>query len=106
MAPTTHLTGRRVLDQHGEQIGTITDVLSDDRTLEPRWAVVSYGIFNHHRRLVPVSRLYTAARDDERAAPVVSTIDKDIVRHAPKHAGGPLTREVDRLLGDYYGVAA
>ena len=38
-AESTNLTGHAVLDDHHNKVGTVSDVLYDDRG-EPRWAVV------------------------------------------------------------------
>lgn len=106
MAPVTHLTGRRVIDRRGARVGTVSDVLSDDRTLEPRWAVVTYGIVDQHHRLMPVSRLYSASEESGADDRVVSMVEKDIVRHAPKYRGAPPSRETEQELREYYGEAA
>ena len=81
MEDVPHVTGSTLVDEHAEKIGTITDVLSDDRTLEPRWAVVSYG-FPHKRTLVPMSELYQS--EDGR---VVTRLDRSMIRGAPKVHG-------------------
>lgn len=95
------LTGSVVTDAHGQRIGTVTDVLFDDRTQEPRWAVVSYGLLRRHHRVLPVDEMYSA--DDGR---VVATLEKGTVRRAPAiGAHEPLTPEIERAAQDYYGVA-
>ena len=93
------MTGNRVIDPHGDTVGTVTDIFSDDRTMRPQWAVVSYGMFNQHHRVVPVSRMYESTTDD-----LCIDLDKDIVRHAPKIGmHEPITGDLERELSDYYG---
>ncbi|MGQ0826430.1 MAG: hypothetical protein ACT4OX_15605 [Actinomycetota bacterium] len=93
------MTGNRVIDPHGEIVGTVTDVFSDDHSLRPEWAVVSYGVFNQHHRVVPVARMYESADED-----ICVDFEKEIVRHAPKiGAHEPLTGELERELAEYYG---
>jgi hypothetical protein len=46
-------SGHTVIDRHGTQIGTITDVVYDEMTEEPTWGVVSPGVL-HSRHYVPL----------------------------------------------------
>ena len=39
---STNLTGHDVLDDHHQKVGTVSDVLYDERG-DPRWAVVDPG---------------------------------------------------------------
>ena len=105
MTQQTRMTGRRVMDVNGQTVGKVTDVLSDDRTMEPQWAVVTYGLFNNRHRVVPASSLH--APDGDSGEQLVVAMEKDIVRHAPSvRAHAPLTGELQRELRDYYGKAA
>jgi uncharacterized protein YrrD len=100
--PVQQLTGGVVQDPNGEKIGTVTDVIFDDIEMRPRWAVVTYGMFNQHHRVVPTSEVY---RSD--AGTVVAALDKATVHHAPSiGAHGVLTPELEREARRYYGLAA
>ena len=91
------ITGCELVDPKAHKVGTVKDVLFDDRTLEMRWAVVEYGL-THHRTLVPASKLYK-----QHDGTVVTTLDKDLITHAPRsHGVVPLTSECEQ----YYGNAA
>ena len=37
------MTGCSVIDPDAQKVGTVKDVVYDDRTMEMRWAVVEYG---------------------------------------------------------------
>src|SRR5438552_18423612 len=55
------MAGCSVIDPDAQKVGTVKDVVYDDRTMEMRWAVVEYGHgLTHHRTLVPALMLYKA----------------------------------------------
>jgi hypothetical protein len=94
------LTGRLVVDPHLAKIGTVTDVLSDDVGAR-RWAIVKTGVLSGER-VMPLEDTYVDT--DGR---LVATINKAIVKHAPRVRGDHvLTVENRRELRDYYNVAA
>src|SRR4051794_1822098 len=47
-------SGHPVIDRHGTEVGTITDVVYDEMTEEPTWGVVSPGLL-HSRHYIPLS---------------------------------------------------
>ena len=47
-------SGHPVIDRHGTEVGTITDVVYDEITEEPTWGVVSPGML-HARHYIPLS---------------------------------------------------
>jgi hypothetical protein len=63
-------------DRAPQKIGKITDVIHDDRTLDPRWCVVKVGLLKGHH-LVPVGSVRRSG--DE----VVVPFDKKLVQSAP-----------------------
>jgi hypothetical protein len=86
----TGLTGATLVDERSDKVGTITDVLVDDTTLEPRWAVVRYGMLRH-QALVPVGELYPA-----KDGAVVTRLDRELVHNAPRfHGDLPDTSEAE-----------
>ena len=96
---TTELRDRLVINDRGEKLGKVTDVLFDERG-EPRWAVVSAGVLasSHY---VPLQRAFTT--NDGR---VVVPYDKGVVKHAPRAAGEHvLSRELEERLVEHYEVS-
>ena len=88
------MTGCAVIDREAHRVGTVSDVVYDDRTLEMRWAVVEYGLI-HHRTLVPASKLYKSPDGS-----VVTTLDKHVITHAPRlHGDIPSTSECQQYYG-------
>lgn len=93
--PTTY-TGRHVIGQTGDDIGTVTDVIYDDRVITataaatPTWMVVDPGILRapHY---VPVAGSYTSGDGD-----IVVPWDKAWVKSAPKARGSHVLSEADR----------
>ena len=49
------LAGHAVVDPRMAKVGTVTDVLFDDRAAEPRWAVVKTGVLSGEH-LVPLDK--------------------------------------------------
>jgi hypothetical protein len=96
------ITGHPVVDTNFEAVGTVTDVIFDDRNMEPRWAVVKIpGLFGGEH-FMPVDNSYV----DEDGNLIVPW-NKDIVKKAPKpHGDHIMTPEVATELSDYYGAAA
>jgi uncharacterized protein YrrD len=92
--PTGSITGATLVDDHEDKVGTITDVIVDNATLEPHWAVVRYGMRRHHT-LVPVEELFP--RDE---GTVMTHLDRDFVHAAPRFKGDvpdvPESREAER----------
>jgi hypothetical protein len=74
---STNLTGHDVLDDHHQKVGTVSDVLYDERG-DPRWAVVDPGPLRSEK-YVPVEGAYVTETGD-----VVIPYGKDQVKHAPK----------------------
>ena len=95
---STDLRDRTVINERGEKLGRVTDVLFDDRG-DPRWAVVSGGrLASSH--YMPLARAFTTP--DGR---VVVPYDKGVVKHAPKAAGHHvLDRDTEALLVQHYEV--
>jgi hypothetical protein len=95
------LTGHTVVDTNLRRIGTVTDVLYDEREQSPRWAVVKTGLVSSGH-FVPLAASYV----DEDGRLVVPH-DKASIRHAPRAGRDHIvTRDIDRKLRDDYGMAA
>ena len=91
------MTGCAVIDPDSQKVGTVKDVVYDDRTMEMRWAVIEYGL-THHRTLVPASQLYKSEDGN-----VVTMLHKDYIKRAPRlHGDVPVTSECE----EYYGADA
>lgn len=76
-ADPTNLTGHPVVDDHHHKVGTVSDVLYDERG-EPRWAVVDPGPLRAEK-FVPVEGAYVTDDGD-----VVLPYGKEVVKQAPK----------------------
>ena len=91
-----HMTGCDVIDPDAQKVGTVKDVVYDNRTMEMRWAVVEYGhALTHHRTLVPASQLYRAEDGN-----VATMLHKDYIKNAPRiHGDVPMTTECEQYYG-------
>jgi PRC-barrel domain len=99
--PDFALRGRTVVDTRHAEVGTITDVIFDDISSSPNWAIVKTGAWRGEHYM-PLSDTYVA--DDGR---LVAPFDRASVKRAPKaRRDHVVTPEVARDLRDYYGRAA
>lgn len=97
-----------VLDEHGDKIGTVTDVLYDDPPAgavgtadiaTPSWLVVDPG-FMRASHYVPVAGSYRTE-----TGAVIVPWDKDWIRHGVKAKGEHvLTREERALLEQHFAI--
>jgi len=97
-----------VIDEAGDQIGTVTDVLYEDPPIgaigggaqaQPTWLVVDPG-FLRAAHYVPVAGSYRTE-----TGAVVVPWNKDWVRHGVKAKGDHLLTDEDRnLLTQHYAV--
>ena len=76
-AEPTNLTGHAVLDDHHHKVGTIIDVLYDERGAA-RWAVVDPGVMRAEK-FVPVEGAYVTESGE-----MVIPYAKEQVKQAPK----------------------
>ena len=95
------LTDRKVIDDHFEAVGTVTDVIYDSvEAMEPRWAIVKTGVFGGERP-APLEGAYVADSGD-----LVVPFDRATIKNAPKiphdHV---LTRGVEDEIAQYYEVS-
>ena len=99
--PTTTYNGHDVIDEEGDKLGTVTDVVSDGSTLEPQWLVVDVGVLQGDR-YVPVSGSYRSTQGH-----IVVPYTRQIIKHAPKaHRDHVPTADSERELREYYGMSA
>jgi sporulation protein YlmC with PRC-barrel domain len=97
--PTTTYSGQDVIDEEGNKLGTVTDVVSDSSTLEPQWLVVDVGVIKGDR-YVPVSGSYRSTKGH-----IVVPYTREMVKHAPKaHRDHVPTVESERELREFYGI--
>jgi sporulation protein YlmC with PRC-barrel domain len=95
---STELKDRVVINERGEKLGKVTDVLFDNHG-DPRWAVVHGGVLAA-ARYVPLTRAFTTP--DGR---VVVPYDKAMIKHAPKaDREHVLSRELETRLEQHYEV--
>jgi sporulation protein YlmC with PRC-barrel domain len=92
--------GHDVVTANGEVIGTVNDVLMDEKAdVDTAWAVVSTGRLRADR-FVPLSESYRGADGS-----LVVPYDKNTVKHAPRADEHVLTAPVREKLSAYYGTA-
>jgi sporulation protein YlmC with PRC-barrel domain len=93
-------SGHPVIDRHGTEVGTITDVVYDEVTEAPTWGVVSPGIL-HARHYIPLSPpVYL-----DTGGAVVVPYDKSDVLRAPKvHRNHVVSPSLRRELEHHYSL--
>jgi sporulation protein YlmC with PRC-barrel domain len=97
-SPTDHghhapaFTGRPAIDEHGADLGTISDVVFDPSGNQPEYLVVDPGLFRS-ARYVPVAGAYETAEGT-----IVVPWDKHWFKLAPKAGGDHILTSVDRRL--------
>ena len=87
---STTFTGRSVLDEHGLSLGSITDVVYDDRGIDPEYLVVDPGLFRA-AHYVPVDGAYETSDGK-----IVVAWDKFWFKQAPKAPADHILTPVDR----------
>jgi hypothetical protein len=93
--------GRDAVDEHGAKIGTVTDVVSDDDSGAPAWAVVSLGMLSAER-YVPLGDAYQTEEGR-----IVLAFDRRTVKGSPRaRRDHVLARSEADEIRQYYGVAA
>lgn len=91
---------RTLVDPTGNDVGKITDVISDSVDLTPRYLVVRVGRLGGEH-LIPMEAV------DTRDGQLVAAVDRDVVKSAPRvhdHTN-PATAERDALYR-HYGLAS
>jgi uncharacterized protein (TIGR02271 family) len=91
------LVGHKVLDDEGQSIGKIKQVLLDERTNEPTWVSVHTGLFGMKETLVPLQGARYVEED------IQIPYDKATVKDAPNIDGGhDLTEREKAEISDYF----
>jgi hypothetical protein len=92
------LCGLAVRDPHGEKIGTVREVWTDERTGTPEWIWVDTGFLGRHHSFVPLSAAEVTA------GYVAVAIPKQVVDDAPRvHPIGDTMEPVEQdVLRAYY----
>jgi hypothetical protein len=92
-------SGRTVVDRDGNKIGAIDEIVIEDETDEPVFALVQTGLFGTHRTFVPLDGA------DDRGGDVVVPFDKQRVQDAPRaDRDEVLTPQAEAELYRYYGM--
>jgi sporulation protein YlmC with PRC-barrel domain len=93
-------SGRTVVDQDGEKIGTIADVYHDFADGRPAWALVHSGLFRVRKTFVPLRGAQAAGEA------VRLPIAKEQARSAPRiQVIGELSAGEEQRLIAHYGIA-
>jgi len=93
-------TGHGVLDELGNPLGSVTDVVYDSHGSDPEYLVVDPGIFRA-AHYVPVAGVYLT--NDDR---IVVPWDKHWVKSAPKAARDHVLTAIDRRTLEAHYAAA
>jgi len=89
--------GLAVQDEHGEAIGSVSDVLYDEATQQPQWLVVKAGKLRAEH-FVPTDGSYTTEEGN-----LVVAFTKQMVKEAPKATGDHvISHDIDYELREYY----
>lgn len=89
---------RTLVDENGDQIGTIHDIYVDDETRQPEWLAVKTGMFGKNVSFVP---LEGASSDGD---VLVTQYDKALIKDAPNvEPDGMLSPEEEQALYRHYG---
>lgn len=100
-ATNEHFIDLTVLDLHGEEVGTVTDIIADAETLAPEYLTVRTGLRDKLSgdHLVPVAIVDRAGED------LVVTCDRDVVQHAPRSREHlPPTASEREEIAAHYGA--
>lgn len=99
-ATDSNFTGSEVLDEQGQSIGRVRDVVYEGSTSTPTWMVVKPGRLRAEH-YVPVRGSYRTVSDK-----VVIPFDRHQVKSAPKANGDHvLTNEERAILAQHYHLA-
>jgi len=97
----SQLHGQSLVDEHGEAVGTVTDVVFDDMRSQPTFAVVAIGLLKSEH-LVPLAGAYLSE-----GGKLVVGCPKTTVKRSPRV--GPdhnVSDELRRKVVEHYDVAA
>jgi sporulation protein YlmC with PRC-barrel domain len=99
--PPEHLSEHEVIDEFGEKIGHVSDVVFDEDSQQPAWAAVNPGALRAEH-LVPLEGAYLSAEGR-----LVLPYSKTLVKKSPKVAKDHvLTPELTADLRRHYGIAS
>jgi hypothetical protein len=97
----SRLAGHAVVDNQLKTVGTVTDVLFDEREIAPVWAVVRTGVLGGER-YVPLADSYV-----DHEGRLVVPHAKDSIKRAPRaRRDHVVTRQVALKVHEYYSMAA
>src|SRR3954453_733169 len=93
--------GTTVYSANGDKIGKVGQLFLDDETQRPEFVTGNTGLFGTNETFIPVADAELSG--DRLTVP----FDKDRVKDAPNVAadGGPLDREEEQRLYEYYGLS-
>ncbi|HYP45502.1 MAG TPA: PRC and DUF2382 domain-containing protein [Propionibacteriaceae bacterium] len=92
-------TDGKVVNGHGDKIGSIGQVYVDDTTGQPDWVTVKTGLFGTAESFVPLQGATVNGND------IVVGYDKDTVKAAPRvDADGDITPDEEQNLFRHYGL--
>jgi stress response protein YsnF len=93
------LIGRRIIDQTGEKVGSVSQVYLDDATGEPEWITVRAGLLGGKETFVPLAGCDLAGED------LRVRVTKERVKNAPTvDADEHLSPQQEGELYRFYGL--
>ena len=94
------LSGHSVIDNSGQKVGRVADVLFDKTTSVPQWVLVDLGRLPRRQTAIPLHESYRSADGD-----LVVAYPKNDVKQAPRLTSGTvLTNVEERHLRQHYGL--
>jgi sporulation protein YlmC with PRC-barrel domain len=99
--PPEHLSDHEVIDEFGEKIGHVSDVVFDEESQQPVWAAVDPGLLRGEH-MVPLDGAYVSEEGR-----LVVPYSKSLIKKSPKVAKDHvLTPELTADLRRHYGIAS
>ena len=92
-------TGREVVDENGDKIGTVEELYRDEDSNEPEWAAVRTGLFGTKLTFVPIQAATTSGEH------IRVPFEKSHVKDAPNvEPDGQLSQQEEQSLYSHYGM--
>lgn len=98
---SSDVNGAQLVDEHGEPVGTVRDVIYDPVSAAPAWMIVKLGLLRG-AHYVPVAGSYRSVEDD-----VVVPYAASQIQAAPKAKNGHvISPELEDELERHYRTTA
>lgn len=88
--PTPMYAGKTVIDEHGDQLGSVDDVIFDQREVRPEYLLVNPGVL-HRSHYIPVDGTYESVDGD-----IVAPWDRHWFKLSPTASRDHVLTSTDR----------